>query len=247
MSALFEVFPRRYLALQVLRLNVVERAAIAELEKCPERLHAVQVLGNAVIDGSVDIQPCARHSGVAHETTQHRSIRPADHSRFACHFAARELFPLCVAHVLPLAAKIALVNLGLAEHAALWFRPVTALETRSPDRKTLLIRSQAASMTALRGLLNEEAGCRALDDQLKKSLSFAKAAEERLRESCRRRRGRWTKGGVGCDAKPSHATDVKFVKSKRGTANSLTMQRYDENWFPGAHLSSGLAATRKIG
>ncbi|MCY3982566.1 MAG: hypothetical protein OXE85_01465 [Roseovarius sp.] len=246
MSALFEVFPRRYLALQVLRLNVVERAAIAELEKCPERLHAVQVLGNAVIDGSVDIQPCARHSGVAHETTQHRSVRPADHSRLPAISRLESFSPLCVAHVLPLAAKIALVNLGLAEHAALWFRPVTALETRSPDRKTLLIRSQAASMTALRGLLNEEASCRALDDQLKKSLSFAKAAEERLRESCRRRRGRWTKG-VGCDAKPSHATDVKFVKSKRGTANSLTMQRYDENWFPGAHLSSELAATRKIG
>ena len=48
---------------------------------------------------------------------------------------------------------------------------------------TLLIRSQAASMGALRGLLNEEASYTTLDDQLQTSLKLAKAAEERLRQS----------------------------------------------------------------
>ncbi len=48
---------------------------------------------------------------------------------------------------------------------------------------TLLIRSQAASMTALRGLLNEEASYNKLDDQLKVSLKLTKAAAERLRRS----------------------------------------------------------------
>ena len=48
---------------------------------------------------------------------------------------------------------------------------------------TLLVRSQAVSTKALRGLLNEEASYRALDAQLSKSLSLAKDAEERLRNS----------------------------------------------------------------
>jgi len=48
---------------------------------------------------------------------------------------------------------------------------------------TLLIRSQAASMTALRGLLSEEASYNKLDDQLKTSLTLTKAAAERLRRS----------------------------------------------------------------
>ncbi len=48
---------------------------------------------------------------------------------------------------------------------------------------TLLIRSQIASMQALRGLLCEEDTYNALDAKLNESLSLAKAAEERLRQS----------------------------------------------------------------
>jgi hypothetical protein len=48
---------------------------------------------------------------------------------------------------------------------------------------TLLVRSQAVSMKALRGLLNEEASYRTLDDQLSTILSLAKGAEERLRQN----------------------------------------------------------------
>ena len=48
---------------------------------------------------------------------------------------------------------------------------------------TLLVRSQAVSLKALRGLLNEEANYRTLDAQLKESLSLARDAEERLKQS----------------------------------------------------------------
>ena len=48
---------------------------------------------------------------------------------------------------------------------------------------TLLVRSQAVSLKALRGLLNEEASYATLDEQLSRSLSLAKDAEERLRQS----------------------------------------------------------------
>jgi hypothetical protein len=48
---------------------------------------------------------------------------------------------------------------------------------------TLLIRSQAVSLKALRGLLTEEASYATLDKQLSTSLSLAKDAEERLRQS----------------------------------------------------------------
>jgi hypothetical protein len=48
---------------------------------------------------------------------------------------------------------------------------------------TLLVRSQAVSLKALRGLLNEEASYVTLDKQLSTSLSLAKEAEERLRQS----------------------------------------------------------------
>ena len=47
---------------------------------------------------------------------------------------------------------------------------------------TLLVRSQAVSMKALRGLLNEEASYATLDEQLSRSLRLAKDAEERLRQ-----------------------------------------------------------------
>ncbi len=47
-------------------------------------------------------------------------------------------------------------------------------------------------MTALKGLMNEEASYSALNDQLQKSLSLAKATEERLRQSWKR--GRWIEG-----------------------------------------------------
>ena len=71
---------------------------------------------------------------------------------------------------------------------------LSGLEARSTKRlqaqldgiaacATLLIRSQIASMQALRGLLSEEATYNALDDQLQKSLTLAKAAEERLKQS----------------------------------------------------------------
>ncbi|WP_372922890.1 hypothetical protein [Roseovarius sp.] len=48
---------------------------------------------------------------------------------------------------------------------------------------TLLIRSQIASMQALRGLLSEEASYNALDAKLNESLMLARDAEERLRQS----------------------------------------------------------------
>ena len=48
---------------------------------------------------------------------------------------------------------------------------------------TLLVRSQAVSLKALRGLLNEEASYATLDEQLSRSLSLARDAEERLRQS----------------------------------------------------------------
>ncbi|MYI69221.1 MAG: hypothetical protein F4103_10965 [Boseongicola sp. SB0673_bin_14] len=48
---------------------------------------------------------------------------------------------------------------------------------------TLLIRSQIASMQALRGLLSEEATYNALDTKLNESLTLARDAEERLRQS----------------------------------------------------------------
>ena len=71
---------------------------------------------------------------------------------------------------------------------------LTALETRSTGRierelaglkdcVTLLIRSQAASMQALNGLLNDEASYKTLDENLQQSLTLAKAAAERLRDS----------------------------------------------------------------
>ena len=71
---------------------------------------------------------------------------------------------------------------------------LSGLEARSTNRietqlagladcVTLLIRSQAASMMALRDLLNEAATYNALDAQLNESLSLARAAEERLRQS----------------------------------------------------------------
>ncbi|MEX0304515.1 MAG: hypothetical protein AB3N24_19025 [Leisingera sp.] len=47
------------------------------------------------------------------------------------------------------------------------------------DRVTLLIRSQAASMKALSGLLNDEASYQTQDE----SLTLAKAAAERLRDN----------------------------------------------------------------
>ncbi|SMC12428.1 hypothetical protein ROA7745_02253 [Roseovarius aestuarii] len=73
-----------------------------------------------------------------------------------------------------------------AELSGLEARSTGKIETQLAglaDCVTLLIRSQAASMTALKGLLNEEASYNALDDQLQKSLTLAKAAEERLRQS----------------------------------------------------------------
>ena len=73
-----------------------------------------------------------------------------------------------------------------AELSGLEARSTGRIETQLAglaDCVTLLVRSQAASMTALRGLLNEEASYNALDDQLQKSLTLAKAAEERLRRN----------------------------------------------------------------
>lgn len=49
------------------------------------------------------------------------------------------------------------------------------------DCVALLIQSQIASMTALRGLLSEAANYGAVDRQLSESLKKAKAAEERLK------------------------------------------------------------------
>ncbi|MFU1478703.1 hypothetical protein ACM25N_13780 [Roseovarius sp. C7] len=51
------------------------------------------------------------------------------------------------------------------------------------DCVALLIRSQAASMKALNGLLNDEANYKTLDENLQQSLTLAKAAAERLRDS----------------------------------------------------------------
>ncbi|WP_411974700.1 hypothetical protein [Sulfitobacter faviae] len=51
------------------------------------------------------------------------------------------------------------------------------------DCVSLLMRSQTASIKALRGLLSEEASYSELDDQLQRSLKLAKAAEERLKQS----------------------------------------------------------------
>ena len=48
---------------------------------------------------------------------------------------------------------------------------------------TLLVRSQAVSLKALRGLFNEEASYRTLDEQLSMSLTLARDAKERLRQS----------------------------------------------------------------
>ena len=73
-------------------------------------------------------------------------------------------------------------------------KDLTALETRSTGRiekelaglkdcVTLLIRSQAASMKALNGLLNDEASYKTLNETLQQSLTLAKAAAERLRDS----------------------------------------------------------------
>ena len=75
-------------------------------------------------------------------------------------------------------------------------RELNGLEARSTGKMqceldsiaecvTLMARSQAVSMKALRGLLNEEASYNTLDEQLSMSmsLSLAKDAEERLRQS----------------------------------------------------------------
>jgi len=73
-------------------------------------------------------------------------------------------------------------------------KDLTALETRSTGRiekelaglkdcVALLIRSQAASMKALNGLLTDEANYKTLDETLQQSLTLAKAAAERLRDS----------------------------------------------------------------
>ena len=51
------------------------------------------------------------------------------------------------------------------------------------DCVTLLIRSQAASMKAMSGLLNDEASYKTLDETLQQSLTLAKAAAARLRDS----------------------------------------------------------------
>ncbi|WP_065335020.1 hypothetical protein [Tritonibacter mobilis] len=71
---------------------------------------------------------------------------------------------------------------------------LSGLEARSTKRlqaqldgiaacATLLIRSQIASMQALRGLLSEEATYNALDAKLNESLSLARDAEEWLKQS----------------------------------------------------------------
>jgi hypothetical protein len=73
-------------------------------------------------------------------------------------------------------------------------KELSGLEERSTTRMqsqmdgiaqcvTLLVRSQAVSLKALRGLLNEEASYRTLDEQLSTSLNLAKDAEEMLRQS----------------------------------------------------------------
>ncbi|WP_240910482.1 hypothetical protein [Pontivivens nitratireducens] len=51
------------------------------------------------------------------------------------------------------------------------------------DCVSLLMRSQTASMKALRGLLSEEASFSALDKHLQESLRLAKSAEKKLKQS----------------------------------------------------------------
>lgn len=71
---------------------------------------------------------------------------------------------------------------------------LTALETRSTGRiekeldglidcANLLILSQAASMKALNGLLNDETSFKTLEESLQQCLTLAKVAAERLRGS----------------------------------------------------------------
>jgi hypothetical protein len=73
-------------------------------------------------------------------------------------------------------------------------KELSGLEERSTTRMqsqmdgiaqcvTLLVRSQAVSLKALRGLLNEEASSATLDEQLSRSLSLARDAKERMRQS----------------------------------------------------------------
>ena len=73
-------------------------------------------------------------------------------------------------------------------------KDLTTLQTRSTGRietelaglkgcETLLIRSQAASMKALNGLLNNEASYKTLNESLQQSLTLAKAAVESLRDN----------------------------------------------------------------
>ncbi len=73
-------------------------------------------------------------------------------------------------------------------------KDLTALETRSTGRierelaglkdcVTLLIRSQAASMKALNGFLNDEPSYETLNESLQQSLTLTKAAAERLKDS----------------------------------------------------------------
>jgi hypothetical protein len=73
-------------------------------------------------------------------------------------------------------------------------KELSGLDARSTNRMqsqldgiaqcvTLLVRSQAVSKKALRGLLNEEASYATLDEQLSMSLNLAKGAEERLRQN----------------------------------------------------------------
>lgn len=51
------------------------------------------------------------------------------------------------------------------------------------DCVSLLMRSQTASMKALRGLLSEEASYNLLDKHLEESLRLAKSAEKKLKQS----------------------------------------------------------------
>lgn len=73
-----------------------------------------------------------------------------------------------------------------AELSGLEARSTMRLQARLDgfaDCATLLIRSQTASMQALRGLLSEEATYNAPDAKLNESLSLARDADERLRQS----------------------------------------------------------------
>ncbi|MCP4070539.1 MAG: hypothetical protein GY742_02205 [Hyphomicrobiales bacterium] len=73
-------------------------------------------------------------------------------------------------------------------------KDLTALEPRSTgkiesdltglkDCVVVLNRSQAASMKALQGLLNDEASYKTLDENLAQYLSFVRSAAERLRDN----------------------------------------------------------------